>query len=255
MGLDGLQAVRAVVAEALAGFAWGHLLWSVATAMAYGTARWLYLRGGSHPLLLPAVTGSAMVGLALWASGTPHQAYLTQVSPLLCLMGPATVALAVPLFGQLSRLKAIWWPVSVALLAGSLAAIGTTLLSAWALGGGLQGLISLAPKSATMPIATSLSQQFGGLAGWTAAAVALTGLAGTVLAGPVLRWALGPLDDAVQGFALGLSAHAIGTARAVQIGETAGAFAAMAMGLNGLLTALWMPWAVAVAQALATCGH
>lgn len=252
MGLDGLLAARAVAADAMAGLAWGHLLWSVATAAAYGAARWLYLRGRSHPLLLPAVTGSAMVGLALWASGTPHPAYLAQVSPLLCLTGPATVALAVPLFGQIPRLKAIWWPVSVALLAGSLAAIGTTLLTAWLLGGSLQGLISLAPKSSTMPIATSLSQQFGGLVGWTAAAVAVTGVAGAVLAGPVLRWALGPLDDAVQGFALGLSAHAIGTARAVQIGETAGAFAAMAMGLNGLLTALWMPWAVAVAQALAT---
>ena len=92
-----------------------------------------------------------------------------------------------------------------------------------------------------MPITTNLSSHFGGLVPLAAASVALTGISATVLSGPVLRWMFGPLDDAVHGFALGLSAHAIGTARALQISETAGAFAAMAMSLNGLMTALLMP--------------
>jgi len=66
-------------------------------------------------------------------------------------------------------------------------------------------------------------------------------MAGAALSGPVLRWTLGTPDDVTLGFSLGLSAHAVGTARALEVSDTAGAFAVMAMGLNGLLTALWMP--------------
>lgn len=216
------------------------LLWVGVTLAAYFSTMTLYRRSGGHPFMLPVLTGTAVVVAVLLASGTPYESYFIAVAPLVFMIGPATVALAVPLFGQLSRLQAIWLPVTVALLVGSLTAIGSSLLIAWAFGGDLQTLISLAPKSSTMPIATSLSGHFGGLVPLAAAAVALTGIAGTVLSGPVLRWVLGPLDDAAHGFALGLTAHAIGTARALQISETAGAFAALAMSLNGMMTALWL---------------
>ncbi len=218
-----------------------NLFWISVTLVAYASTMALYRRSRAHPLMLPVVTGTAAVVALLLATNTPYERYFAAVLPLVFLIGPATVALAVPLFGQVPRLKAIWWPVTVALLVGCVVAIGSALLIAWVFGGTEQTLISLAPKSSTMPIATSLSSHFGGLVPLAAAAVALTGISATVLSGPVLRWVLGPLDDAVHGFALGLSAHAIGTARAVQISETAGAFAAMAMSLNGLLTALLMP--------------
>lgn len=219
---------------------WG---WITLTLLVHAVATVLHRRSGSHPLLLPVATGALMVMAMLQATGTSHARYLAALGPLLFWVGPATVALAVPLWGQWARLRAIWWPVSVALGVGSLVAIASALLIAWAFGGHAQTMISLAPKSVTMPIATGLSQHFGGLVPLTAVAVALTGIAGTVLSAPLLRWALGPLDERVMGFTLGLGAHAIGTARALHMGETAGAFAAMAMGLNGLMTALWMPWA------------
>ena len=214
------------------------LFWVTVTMLAYGLTMAWYRRSRAHPLMLPVVTGSGIVIALLLMTGTPYDRYFTAVHPLVFLIGPATVALAVPLYGQLARLKAIWWPVTVALAAGCITAIGSAVLIAWVFGGSGQTLVSLAPKSATMPIATSLAAHFGGLVPLAAAAVAITGIAGTMLSGPVLRWLLGPLDDTVHGFALGLSAHAIGTARAFQISDTAGAFAAMAMSLNGLATAI-----------------
>lgn len=221
----------------------GSLFWIAVTLLAYTVTMALYRRSGAHPLMLPVVTGTATVMLLLWVTATPYDAYIAAVNPLVFMIGPATVALAIPLFGQLSRLKTIWWPVTVALLVGGSVAMLCALLIAWMFGGTLQTLISLAPKSSTMPIATSLTEHFGGLVPLAAAAVAITGIAGTMLSGPVLRWVLGPVDDTVYGFSLGLTAHAIGTARAFQMSETAGAFAAMAMSLNGLLTALLMPLA------------
>lgn len=225
------------------------LTWVGATLGAYVIAMAVYRRSWARPLALPVLTGTAAVILLLYATGTSYNAYFSAVHPLVFMIGPATVALAVPLFGQLGRLKTIWWPVSVALLVGSAVAIASAVLIAWAFGGTPQILLSLAPKSSTMPIATSLSIHFGGLAPLAAAAVAFTGIAATMLSGPILRWVLGPLDDVTQGFSLGLAAHAIGTARALQMSETAGAFAAMAMSLNGIMTALWMPLA---AQWIAT---
>lgn len=219
------------------------LTWVAATLGAYVVAMALYRKSRAHPLALPVLTATAAIVGLLVATGTSYEAYFAAVHPLVFMIGPATVALAVPLFGQLQRLRTLWWPVSVALLVGSFVAIASALLIAWVFGGTPQMLLSLAPKSSTMPIATGLSAHFGGLAPLAAAAVAVTGIAGTMLSGPVLRGRLGPFDEATQGFTLGLTAHAIGTARALQISDTAGAFAAMAMSLNGLMTALWMPWA------------
>ena len=220
------------------------LIWIAVTLAAYTATMALYRRSGAHPLMLPVLTGTLLVIGLLWATGTPYPDYLAAVWPLVFLIGPATVALAVPLAAQAPRLRSIGWPVAVALLAGSVVAIASALLIAWGLGADAGTLVALAPRSATMPIATGLSLQAGGSASLAAAAVAVTGIAATMLSGPVLRRALGPLDDTVLGFTLGLSAHAIGTARAIQISDTAGAFAAMAMGLNGLLTAVLMPLAV-----------
>lgn len=220
------------------------LIWIAATLAAYSLTMALYRASRAHPLLLPVVTGTAGIMVLLALTKTPYDTYFSAVSPLVFMIGPATVALAVPLFGQVHRLKTMWLPVTVALLVGSVVAIASALAIAWFFGGSSQILISVAAKSATMPIATSLTAYFGGIVPLAAAAVAITGIAATMLSGPILRWACGDVEDTVRGFALGLTAHAIGTARALQISETAGAFAAMAMSLNGLMTALLMPIAV-----------
>lgn len=213
------------------------LSWITITFLAYWLSRVLYRKSHAHPLLLPVVIGTVLVISVLLITDTPYPTYFKAVYPLALLIGPATVALAVPLFGQIAKLKTMWWPITVALIVGSLTALASVLLIVWAFDGSEQTLIALAPKAATMPIATSLVARFEGLIPLTAAAVAVTGITGAMLSSTVLHWALGPTDDAVHGFALGLSAHAIGTARALQISDTAGSFAVMAMSLNGLLTA------------------
>lgn len=117
-------------------------------------------------------------------------------------------------------------PLSVALLAGSLTAIASAVCIGGVLGAPRETLLSLAPKSATMPIAMPLAEQAGGLASLTAVAVAVTGIAGAIMARGLFNL-LRVRDPAVRGFAIGLGAHAIGTARALQVNETAGAFAAL----------------------------
>lgn len=108
------------------------------------------------------------------------------------------------------------------------------------LGGSLPTLLSLAPKSVTTPIAMGIAERVGGHPSLAAVMVIVTGILGAIVAQTLYRW-LGVRDSAVGGFALGVAAHGIGTARAFQINDTMGAFAALGMGLNGLLTASLLP--------------
>ena len=216
------------------------LPWLVLTLLAYLGALALYRRSGAHPLLIPVFTAVVAIVAVLMATGTPYATYRDGVSLLSLLIGPATVALAVPLYGQRARIRQMWRPLGIALLVGSTAAIASAVLIAWALGGTLETLMSLAPKSATMPIALPVAERMGGLPSLAAVAVAITGIAGAIVAGPLLRL-LRIHDPAVRGFAIGLTAHAIGTARELQVHPTAGAFAALAMGLNGVATAVLVP--------------
>lgn len=223
------------------------LPWLTLTLLAYLAAVWLYQKSGNSPYLIPVLPSVVLVVAVLLLTGTPYPVYFDHVQALYFLIGPATVALAVPLYGQLHSIRTMWRPLGVALLVGSSAAIVSAVLVAWALGGSLETILSLAPKSASMPFALPVAERLGGLASLAAVAVAITGILGAVVARPVLN-ALGIENHAVRGFAVGLTAHAIGTARALQVSETAGAFSALAMGLNGIATAVLVPLFIALLQ-------
>lgn len=225
--------------------AMGALPWLTLTVAAYAASLWLYRRGGLHPLLLPVLVGTSLVVGVLLATGTPYATYYDSARTIYWLVGPATVALAVPLYGQLERLRRMWLPLSIALAAGSLTAIVSALGLAWLLGGSRDSLLALAPKSATMPIAMAVAEQAGGARSLAAVAVAVTGIAGAMAARGLLAL-LRERDEAISGFALGISAHAIGTARALQTSSVAGGFAALAMGLNGIATGLAVPLVLAL---------
>lgn len=214
---------------------WATLL----TLAAYSLALWAYRRSG-WGLLLPVLTGAAMVVAVLTALGVPYATYQQGAAWLSWLAGPATVALAFPLYRQWGRLRGIWGPVAGALLAGSATAVASAIGIAWLLGGDWAMMMSLAPKSATMPVAMPVAESMGGTAPLAAVAVALTGIAAAVLSGAVFGL-LGVRNDMVRGFALGAAAHAIGTARAFQISETAVGFSALAMGLNAIVTSALVP--------------
>ena len=221
------------------------LFWLGLTLVAYLAAAMVYQRSGGHPLLLPVLTAVIVIIGVLHYTQTPYLVYAERTSFLKFLIGPATVALAVPLYGQLGRLKRLFWPIFVALLVGSATAILSAIGIARFMGASLQTQLSLAPKSATMPIAMEVAGLSGGSPSLTTIAVAITGIAGAIMAGWLLKL-LRLQDPEVEGFALGLGAHAIGTARAFQANETAGAFAALGMGLNGIATAVLVPLILAV---------
>ena len=221
------------------------LPWLVLTLIVYLGAMAIYKKSGSRPLLIPVFTGVLVVVGILLISGTPYETYRSGVALLGLMIGPATVALAIPLYAQRERIKQLWLPISVALLVGCLVALCSALGIAWAFGGSEATLIAVAPKSATIPIALPMAERFGGKPSLAAVAVAITGISGTMMA-PLLCKFLRLKDPAVQGFAIGLTAHAIGTARALQVNPTTGAFSALAMGLNGVATAVMMPLVLAL---------
>ncbi|MBL8436274.1 MAG: LrgB family protein [Zoogloea sp.] len=217
------------------------LVWLTLTLAAYLIAVTLHRKAGGHPAANPVLISVAILVALLLATDTPYQRYFDGAQFVHFLLGPATVALAVPLHGQLKRLVAMGGPILVALVVGSLVAGLSAYTIGALLGASAPTLASLAPKSVTTPIAMGIAERLGGLASLTAVFVILTGIFGAIFADGLLR-RLGVKDEASIGFALGLASHGIGTARAFQLSEQTGAFAALAMGLNGLLTALTLPW-------------
>lgn len=216
------------------------LLWLTITLIAYQAAYWLYARSGFSPLLNPVPIAILGLVAALKATGTAYSIYFEGAQFVHFLLGPATVALAIPLYAQFDKLRKLLLPLGGALVAGSVTAIVSVLAIGWALGASDTTLLSLVPKSVTAPIAMGITEKLGGLPSLTAVLVILTGISGAVMAKYVLD-ALRIKDFGVRGFAIGIAAHGIGTARAFQVSEEAGAFAGLGMGLNGLLTAVLVP--------------
>lgn len=215
------------------------LLWMVVTLLVFLGAQALYDRV-RFPLLNPVLTSIAVVVALLLLTGTPYDTYFEGNRFIHFLLGPATVALAVPLYTYTRKLQQMLIPVLVALFVGCLTAIASAVALAGALGASRVTLLSLIPKSVTTPIAMGVSEKIGGLPSLTAVLVILTGIVGAVSAQSWLDL-LRIKDPSVRGFAIGLASHGIGTARAFQMDEETGAFSGLAMGLNGALTAFLVP--------------
>lgn len=216
------------------------LLGLTLTLVAYLAAVWLFERSGRRALLNPVLTTVTLLVVLLVLTRTPYDSYFEGAQFVHFLLGPATVALAVPLYSNLSRLRRLLIPMLIALGAGCLAAAVPAILVAQSLGASRVVVYSLAPKSATTPVAMGVAEQIGGIPSLTAVLVILTGMLGAVF-GPGLLQRLRVDDDAIRGFSLGVAAHGIGTARAFQMSETAGAFSGLAMGLNALATPFLVP--------------
>ena len=221
------------------------LLWLTATLAAYVAADDIQRRLGRHPLANPVLIAVIVLVLVLRVSGTPYATYFEGAQFVHFMLGPATVALAIPLAAKAHEVRRLLVPMLAAVTAGSMTAIGTAVGVAWALGASRTTLLSLAPKSVTTPIAMAISQQVGGLPGLTAVLVILTGIIGAVMVTPLMN-VLGLRDFAARGFAAGVAGHGIGTARAFQVNELAGIFAGLGLALNGLVTAVLAPLLVHV---------
>ena len=195
--------------------------------------------------LQPVLVSMALVIAVLVPLGIGYEEYRQSTTLLTLLLGPATVALAVPLFLNLKRIRQLFWPTLITLFIGGLVATVMGVGLAWAFGAEHMILMTMAPKSVTSPIAMLVAEQIGGVAALAAVFVLITGVIGATL-GPELLRRIGVRHPAAQGMALGITAHAVGTARALQEGEECGAFAALAMSLMGVATAVLLPLAVAM---------
>lgn len=225
---------------------WSHLTQSplaglAITLLAYHAALAIYQRARFHPLANPVAIAITIVVAVLLLTGTPYATYFEGAKLVHFLLGPATVALAIPLYQQVEKLRRNWFALLSATLAGASVGIASAMGSAWLLGASHETIMSLAPKAVTTPIAMGVAEKIGGLPSLTAALVIVTGILGAVTARGILN--LMRIDDvSVRGFALGAAAHGIGTARAFQVSGEMGAFAGLAMGMTGALTALLLPF-------------
>ena len=210
------------------------------TLLAYKGGLWLHQRCNYNALVNPVLIAvTVLVGL-LALTETDYSTYFEGAQFVHFLLGPATVALAIPLYRQVQQVRKSLLAILVAVTCGSFAAVASAVGIGWMLGASEQTLLSLAPKSVTTPVAMGISEQLGGLPSLTAAAVILTGIIGAMTGTGLLR-ILRIEDSRASGLAIGVASHGIGTARALQINEVAGAFSGLAMGLNALATALLIP--------------
>ena len=215
-----------------------------ATLATYVVACAFYVRvdqaAWANPVLWTVLT---LVGL-LAVSGTPYPAYFSGAQFIHFLLGPAVVALGVPLWERRTTLASSWGRFLVAGLIGGTAAAASAVLLGWAVGLPGDLLRSLAPKSVTAPVARGVAQPIGGVPALAAVFAVLTGLVGA-LSGRALFRLMGMsesrLDWMARGFAMGTSAHGLGAARALPVNADAGAYAGLALGLQVLLGSLIIP--------------
>ncbi|GAB4354350.1 MAG: LrgB family protein [Gammaproteobacteria bacterium] len=216
------------------------LLHLTLTVLAYLAGDWLYRRSGRQAIFNPVLIAVlALVGL-LVVTDIPYESYFEGAQFVHFLLGPATVALAIPLYRHFHRIRGSWLAIGVSLISGSLVAVVSAVGVGWLMGATRDTLVSLAPKSVTTPVAMGISEKLGGLPSLTAVLVILTGILGAMMGSGLLKL-LRIRDQRAVGLAMGVASHGIGTARALQLGELAGAFSALAMGLNALATAILVP--------------
>ncbi len=219
------------------------LIWLTATLIAYVIGDALAQAAGRAPLANPVLIAVILLAVLLWLTQTSYATYFEGAQFVHFLLGPATVALAIPLWQQRHAVRRAFLPICAALLAGSVTAVLSALVIGHALGLSPQLLATLAPKSTTAPVALGISQSLGGSPTLTAVLVILTGMIGAIVVTPLMN-TLRIRDWRARGLAVGVAAHGIGTARAFQVNPQASAFAGIGMALNAMLTAFLAPWAL-----------
>ncbi|MCA1361006.1 LrgB family protein [Bradyrhizobium sp. IC3069] len=221
------------------------LLWLTITLLVYAITDAVSVATRRHPLGNPVLHAMWIIGLFLLLTGTSYTTYFAGAQFVHFLLGPATVALAVPLYENRKLVAAAIVPMLTALVAGSVTAVTSVVLLAEAAGLPLETILSLAPKSLTAGVAMGISETLHADPSVTAVAVILTGIMGAIIVTPLMNWT-GIIDFRARGFAAGIAAHGIGTARAFQVDEIAGVFSSLGMGLNALVTSFLVPFAVTV---------
>ncbi len=216
------------------------LVWIIVTISAYKIGILVYEKSGKNALLQPIVVAYMIMLPILLLADIPYQRYFESVSIIHFILGPATVALALPLYKNLKLIRSYFMPIVVTLVLGSAFTILSALGILWLFDASTTTMLSMTTKSVTAPITIITAQDIGAVPSLAMGFVVITGLLGALLGNFIFKL-LRIKHDAAKGFALGLISHAIGIARSVEISEKAAAFAALAMGLVGVFIAVVLP--------------
>lgn len=213
------------------------LVWLTLTLVVFAAADWISVRSNRNPFCHPILLSAPPLIAILLVTRTPYPTYAEATQVLGFLLGPAVVGLAVPIWAQRDTIRRLALPLAAALLAGSVTAIVSAVGIAWLFGAPKDVLASIAPRAVTTPVAMALAGQMGGIPSLAAVIVMLAGVTGGVST-TALMDLMRIRDYRARGFAIGISAHGFGAARAFQVNQTAGTFASLAMALNAVVTSL-----------------
>lgn len=211
--------------------------------VAYQLALMFYQFCDRRVIAHPVSVGSVIIAIILYVWDIPYEQFKGANELLYLLLGPATVALAVPLYQQSHHTRKLTLPVLITVLIGGAFAAIAAVAIAWIMGGSDETLLALAPKSVTTPIALGVAEAIGALPELTTGVVVFTGVIGALMT-PYVFSITKLTDPRLQGVVLGINAHGVGTARAFEISSSCGAFASLAMGLTGTFTALVLPYLI-----------
>ncbi len=216
------------------------LVWLIITISAYKIGILVYEKSGKHALLQPIVIAYIIMLPILIIANIPYKQYFESMGIIHFLLGPATVALALPLYKNLKLIRSYFVPIVATLILGGAFTILSALGILWLFDASTSTMLSMTTKSVTAPITIITAQDIGAIPSLAMGFVVITGLLGALFGSFIFK-ILRIKHDAAKGFSLGLISHAIGIARALEISDKAAAFAALAMGLVGVMIAILLP--------------
>ena len=193
-----------------------------------------------YSFLNPLLIGNILIVGFLLITGVSLESYNIGGDYISVMLSPATVVLAVPLHRQIQKLQHFWKPILAGIIAGSLTAMACVIVAGKLLGLGKVLTLSLLPKSVTIPMGSVISEQIGGIPSVTIIAITIPGITGAVTAPAVCRFCR-IKHKVAQGIAIGTASHALGTTKAMEMGEVQGAMSGLAIGIAGLFTAVVAP--------------
>ena len=192
------------------------------------------------PIFNPLLVAIVLVILFLKVFNIDFETYNQGGQFINMFLGPATVILAVPLYKQLSLLKKNFVPIIVGITVGCFISVLSIILLSKGFGLDNNIIISLLPKSVTTPIGIEISNSLGGVTGVTVLAIVITGITGAIIA-PVVCKIFRITNPVARGIGIGTASHAVGTSKALEIGETEGAMSSLSIGIAGLITVVIAP--------------
>lgn len=216
------------------------LSWLILTLASFKVGIIIYEKFNKHTLLQPIIIAYVILLSLIIYTNTSFEEYFKSVEIIHFFLGPATVALALPLYKNLKYIKSLFLPIVFTLFIAGVFSIVIAVTLLWIFGAELPTILSMTTKSITAPIAIITSQQIGAIPSLAVGFVLITGIIGALF-GTIIFKIIKIKHDTSKGFALGLVSHGIGTARAIEISEKAAAFSALAMGLSGIFTAVFLP--------------